>query len=143
MDVVPDVTSGAAAEPPRVSVVTIFRDAERFLSDAVESVLAQTLTDWELLLVDDGSSDTSADMARAYAHDHVERVRYLEHPDRAHRGISASRNLGLAHARGSLITFVDADDVIAPAKLEEQVRLLGATPAARFLCAPAQWWYSW
>ena len=62
-----------------VSVVTIFLNAERFLDEAVASVFAQTLTDWELLLVDDGSTDGSSEIARRYAHSHPTKVRYLEH----------------------------------------------------------------
>src|SRR3954451_25115181 len=85
------------ATPPRVSVVTPFLNAERFLAEAVDSVLAQTYTDWELLLVDDGSSDGSTEVARNYVGLNPARVRYLEHPGHMNRGTSASRNLGIRH----------------------------------------------
>src|SRR3712207_221993 len=79
---------------PRVSVVVIFLDAARFLGEAVASVLGQTYGAWELLLVDDGSTDGSSALARGYAAAQPGRVRYLEHPGHANRGMSAARNLG-------------------------------------------------
>src|SRR4051812_27035882 len=109
-----------------VSVITIFLDGERFLAEAVDSLLAQTYADWELLLVDDGSSDGSTAIARAYAAGRPERIRYLEHEGHANLGMSASRNLGLQHARGEYVAFLDADDVYRPEKLERQVALLQA-----------------
>ena len=84
---------------PEVSVTIIFLDEERFLAEAVESVLAQSYTNWELLLVDDGSTDRSTEIARGYALANPDRIRYLEHPGHANRGMSASRNLGVRSAR--------------------------------------------
>src|SRR5437773_8185120 len=98
-----------AAAPPAVSVVVIFKDAGGFLAEAIASVLAQTFRDWELLLVDDGSTDTSSATARREAELDAGRVRYLDHPGHANRGMSATRNLGLAHARGEFVAFLDAD----------------------------------
>ena len=82
----------SSSSRPRVSVVTIFLDAARFLEEAIESVLAQTFDDWELILVDDGSSDDSTQIARGYADRWPRRIRYLEHPNHANLGMSASRN---------------------------------------------------
>jgi glycosyltransferase involved in cell wall biosynthesis len=65
---------------PLVSVIIIFWNAERFIAEAIESVFAQTYRAWELLLVDDGSSDGSMAIARRYAERDPQRVRYLEHP---------------------------------------------------------------
>ncbi len=128
---------------PRVSVVTIFLDEERFLAEAIESVLAQSFTDWELLLVDDGSTDGSARIARDYARSHSVRIRTTSHLLRRNRGMSASRNRGVRLARGEFVTFLDADDVWLPGKLASQVEALAAHPEAAALCAPAEWWYSW
>jgi glycosyltransferase involved in cell wall biosynthesis len=90
---------GRAVTSPRVSVICIFLDEERFLREAIDSVVAQDFTDWELLLVDDGSRDASTGIARDYATAMPDKVRCLEHSDHANRGMSAARNLGLAHAR--------------------------------------------
>ena len=128
---------------PLVSVVTIFLDEERFLPEAIESVLGQTYKDWELILVDDGSSDASTTIARELADKHPDRIRYVEHADHGNRGMSASRNRGLDEAAGRYITFLDADDVFLPDKLEQQVALLELRPEAEFVCGRAEWWYDW
>lgn len=133
----------AASPPPLVSVVAIFLDAERFLEEAIESVLAQSYARWELLLVDDGSSDGSSAIARRYAERDPERVRYLEHPGHRNLGMSASRNLGLRHARGEYLAPLDADDVWLPGKLERQVQLLEARPEAALLSGAPLYWFGW
>src|SRR5215218_5812117 len=92
-----------------VSVIIIFLDAERFIEEAIESVFAQTYDDWELLLVDDGSTDGDTRIALEYAEQNPGRVRYLQHPGHQNRGMSASRNLGIGSARGEYIAFLDAD----------------------------------
>jgi glycosyltransferase involved in cell wall biosynthesis len=124
-------------------VITIFLDAERFLDEAVESVLAQDYPSWELLLVDDGSTDRSGAIARGWAARHPDRVRYVTHPGGVNRGMSASRNLGIVHARGSLLAFLDADDVWLPHKLTVQVGLAAEHPEVGMVCGPTQYWYSW
>ena len=129
--------------PPAVSVVVIFLDEEAFLEEAVESVLAQTYRDWELLLVDDGSTDRSPEIARRYAARHPDRVRYLDHPDHENRGMSATRNLGVAHARGRYVALLDADDVWRPEKLDEQMAVFRAHPRLGMVCGASEYWWSW
>jgi glycosyltransferase involved in cell wall biosynthesis len=126
-----------------VSVIIPFLNAERFIQEAIESVFAQTYDSWELLLVDDGSTDASTDIALRYAAQHHGRVRYLEHDDHQNRGASASRNLGGRNARGVYIAFLDADDVWLPRKLERQVAILESQPEAAMVYGPGLWWYSW
>lgn len=128
---------------PTVSVVLIFFDDERFLADAVDSVLAQSFTDWELILVDDGSADGSTAIAKRYASADPERISYVDHPGHANRGISATRNLGIGRARGRYIAFLDSDDVWEPCKLAEQTTLLRAHPEVGLLFGSSLYWYSW
>jgi glycosyltransferase involved in cell wall biosynthesis len=128
---------------PVVSVVTIFFNAERFIDEALKSAFAQTYDRWELLLVDDGSTDRSSAIARRYAERHPEQVRYLEHAAHVNRGMSASRNLGVSNARGKYIAFLDADDVWLPHKLEQQVAILDAQPEAAMVYGLSEFWYSW
>jgi glycosyltransferase involved in cell wall biosynthesis/SAM-dependent methyltransferase len=128
---------------PTVSVVLCFLDAERFLREAITSVTAQTFGDWELLLVDDGSQDRSPEIAREALEARPDRVKLLEHPGRENRGISASRNRGLAEARGRYLAFLDADDVWLPGKLELQVALLEAHPEVAMTYGSTQRWYAW
>src|SRR3712207_4093497 len=115
---------------PSVSVITIFLDEERFIEEAIESVLAQRYDNWELLLVDDGSTDGSTQIALRYAERYPEKVRYLEHPGHENRGRSATRNVGTSYARGEHIGFLDADDVWLPHKLQQQVEILNSHPEA-------------
>ncbi len=123
-------------------MITIFHNEERFLAEAVASVQAQAGPSWELLLVDDGSTDGSGSLARDLAH-HDERLRYLRHRGGVNRGMSASRNLGIAEARGRWLTFLDADDMWLPGKLDAQLRVLADHPTLEVLVSPAQWWRSW
>jgi glycosyltransferase involved in cell wall biosynthesis len=127
---------------PVVSVVLIFFNGERFIEEAVQSVRDQTLTDWELILVDDGSTDRSTEIARDVAAGD-ERIRYVDHPGHQNRGMSASRNLGVANASAPYIAFIDTDDVWVPTKLSEQVDLLAGMPDVALVCGAMLYWYSW
>src|SRR5262245_58400693 len=109
------------SDAPLVSAIIIFLDEERFLAEAIETSIGQDYPDWELWLVDDGSTDRSTAIAREFAARMPDRIRYCEHEGHANRGMSAGRNLGLDHARGGYIGFLDADDVWEPEKLREQV----------------------
>lgn len=129
--------------PQLVSVVIPIFNADQFVREAIESVLAQTYSDWELVLVDDGSSDRSTAIAMEYAARDPGRVFYVTHSGGATRGLSASRNLGIAHARGEYVTFLDADDTWFPHKLERQTAMLNRHQDAGMVYGVSQWWYSW
>jgi glycosyltransferase involved in cell wall biosynthesis len=128
---------------PRVSVISIFFNAETFFAEAIESVIAQSFRDWELLLIDDGSTDTSTEIAKRYARQYPGQIHYLEHPGHANRGMSATRNLGIAHAGGEFIGFIDSDDVWNPNKLAEQVEILDREPDVDLVCGSTLYWRSW
>lgn len=128
---------------PLASVIVPFWNVRAFLSEAVDSVLAQTFQSWELLLIDDGSTDGSTQIARQYADRFPERIRYLEHDGHRNRGVAASRNLGICHAQGPYVAFLDADDVWFPNKLARQTAILESEPDAAMVCGPSQFWYSW
>ena len=130
-------------ESPVVSVITAFFNEERFLTEAIESVIAQQFTRWELLLIDDGSTDGSTEIARHYAALYPHKIFYLEHEGHANRSTAASRNLGIQHTRGALISFLDADDVWTPVKLEEQVKLLQTYSEVTMLLEASEYWNSW
>jgi glycosyltransferase involved in cell wall biosynthesis len=126
-----------------VSVVINFFNEERFLAEAVDSVYAQTFHDWQLLLIDDGSSDRSSDIARGYAEHDPARVRYLEHPGHANRGAGASRNVGVHAARGEWVAFLDGDDIWLPERLERSVALAVAHPDADMVYGKTEYWWRW
>ena len=102
------------SDMPKVSIVTPVYKAEKYLQECIESVLAQTHKDWELLLVDDGSPDRSGDICNEYAEKDV-RIRVFH---KSNGGVSSARNLGLEQIKGEWVIFVDSDDVIAPNTLE-------------------------
>jgi len=131
------------SDVPTVSAILIFLNAQAFLREAIESVLAQTRYDWELLLIDDGSEDASTGVARLYAERYPSRIHYLAHDARANRGKSRSRNFGIEEARGEYIAFLDADDVWLPSKLAAQVDRLSRHPEAVMLYGPTRYWHSW
>ena len=112
---------------PLVSVLTPVFNGERFLDAAVSSVLAQTYENWELLLVDDGSSDGSWSRIEGWARSDA-RIRALAHAGRVNRGVSATRNLALRHASGKYVALLDCDDEWLSDKLERQVRIFEDNP---------------
>ncbi len=130
---------------PRVSVITIFKDPPvGFFEEAIQSVFDQTVPDWELILVDDGSADGAPlEVARRTATHRPDMVRLLHHPDRANRGMSASRNLGLANARGEFVSFLDADDLYLPEKLARQLEVFDRHPEVAIVYGPTLHWWSW
>ena len=128
---------------PAVSAIIIFLNGERYLAEAIESVVAQTSGDWELLLCDDGSAAPASAIAKDYAARFPGRIVYLEHPNHENRGMSATRNLGLRHARGRYVAWLDADDVWVPEKLAEQVAVLEAHPQCAMVYGPLKLWYGW
>jgi glycosyltransferase involved in cell wall biosynthesis len=128
---------------PAVSVIIIAFNAERYLAEAVQSVFAQTLDDWELIIVDDGSTDGTLDLARALVAGRHEQARVLQHSDGGNHGMSATRNRGLDAARGSFVAFLDADDVWLPEKLDRQVSILRAQPEAALTYGRALIWRAW
>jgi glycosyltransferase involved in cell wall biosynthesis len=103
-----------------VSVIIPAWNAERYLAEALASVRAQTVAPLEILVVDDGSSDGGAALAAA-----TPGVTVVA---QAHAGVAAARNRGIARARGTLLAFLDADDLWEPRKLELQLASLAAAP---------------
>lgn len=128
---------------PLVSTIIIFLNAQRFLEEAIESVFAQTYANWELLLVDDGSTDDGTLIARRWAEQYPDKVFYLEHAGHQNRGMSATRNLGIRTAKGEFIAFLDSDDVWLPRKLEQQIAIMASQPEPGMVYGPSEYWYSW
>lgn len=126
-----------------VSVVISFLNEEKFLTEAVESVIKQEYAHWELFLVDDGSSDKSTEIAKRYVAQNPDKIKYLEHEDHQNKGLSASRNLGIKQAKGTLVALLDADDVWLPKKLANQVAIFEANPGIGMVAEASEYWYNW
>ncbi|MCL4721020.1 MAG: glycosyltransferase [Gammaproteobacteria bacterium] len=110
-----------AGTAPLVSAVMPVFNGSRHIGTAIESVLGQGFADLELIVVDDGSRDGSADLAAGFG----PRVRVIR---QANQGSAVARNAGIAAARGAYVAFIDADDAWLPAKIETQVRYLATHP---------------
>lgn len=106
------------SEIPFVSIIIPTYNRKELLKEAIDSVLNQTYGHFELLIIDDGSEDGSAEIIATYTDP---RITYIFQP---HQGVSRARNQGIKVAQGSYIAFLDSDDLWLPAKLERQVSLL-------------------
>src|SRR3712207_6607816 len=113
------------AEPLLVSVVIPFYNREHCLHRAVESVLAQTFGDWEIVLVDDGSTDRSMEVAQGYVARHPDRIRVFH---QRNQGETAARNRAISEARGTFIGILDSDDAWDVSFLERTVEAFRACP---------------
>jgi len=107
--------------PPLVSVIIPVHNCERYLGEAIDSILAQTYRPLEVIVVDDGSTDATAQVAQAFGPP----VRLMQ---QSRQGTAAARNHGVAAARGELVAFLDADDVWTVDKLTLQMEALEAHP---------------
>ncbi len=125
---------------PRITVVMIFLDAERFIADSIASVEAQLGADWELVLVDDGSIDGSTAIARQAAAASGGRIRYVDHPAHRNEGMAVSRNRGLAEGRGEYILYLDSDDILFPDTLRTLASPLDADPSIGLSCGATLFW---
>ena len=117
---------------PVVSVIITAYNRERVIAEAMRSIFRQTLADFELIIVDDGSTDETAAAVQSFADP---RVRLLRHE--TNRGIPSARNSGLDAARGQFIAWLDSDDVARPRRLETQFQFLRANPEVAMIGACA------
>lgn len=102
-----------------VSVIIPPYNRSGLLSRAIDSVLAKTMLDYEILVIDDGSTDDTADLVQHYANPSI---RYIRNP--TNLGAGRSWNIGICHSNGNTIAFLDSDDAWFPTKLEEQLRYI-------------------
>ena len=111
---------------PIVSVIIPTYNRAGLIQEALESVLRQTFKDYEIIVVDDGSTDNTPEVLKPYRH----RIRYVHQEN---QGISAARNWGILLSRGAYIAFLDSDDLWYPEKLEKQIAYLEAHPKVGLL----------
>ena len=114
-----------------VSIITPCYNGEKYISETIESVLAQTYLDWEMIIIDDGSKDSSAEIIRRYcARD--DRIILLQQPN---AGSAAARNNGIGHAEGQYIALLDADDIWLPDFLKKQIAFMTEKDAICVYCS--------
>lgn len=114
-----------------VSIITPLYNGERFVGQTIESVMAQTYPDWEMIVVNDGSKDKGADIVRHYA-EQDRRIRLLEQPN---GGCASARNHGLREAKGRFYCFLDSDDYWDPDFLKDQLLFMAEHDAAIVTCS--------
>jgi len=112
---------------PVVTILTPMYNASLYLDDCIQSVKSQTYHNWELLLIDDGSTDDSLKKALNWA-ERDSRIKVLFHNGNVNKGVSATRNLGIREAKGKYIALLDSDDMWLPEKLEKQISILERDP---------------
>jgi glycosyltransferase involved in cell wall biosynthesis len=123
---------------PKVSVIIPIYNGERYIVSAIESVLAQTYKNFEIVIVNDGSTDNSREKLLAYR-----QLPFVQYIEQDNRGVAAARNTAIRQATGELIAFLDQDDLWLPSKLEAQVGFMRDHPAvpmvhANVACIDAQ-----
>lgn len=118
---------------PKVSVIIPTYNRADYVRESIESVLAQTYTDYEIIIVDDGSMDDTREVLKPWIDDGTIRYVYQEN-----QGESAARNNGIRMAQGRYISFLDSDDLFLPTKFEKQVAYLDSHPEEAFV----QSWYA-
>lgn len=118
---------------PIISVIVPVFNGEKTIKETIESVLNQTFTDFELIVIDDGSQDRTLEVVHRIQDSRIKVFSYLN------AGQSTSRNRGITIAKGEYISFIDADDLWTPDKLESQLKALQANPEA----AVAYSWTNW
>lgn len=107
---------------PKVSVIIPVYNCELYIAQAIESVLNQTYTDYEIIVINDGSTDNTYQVLQPY----MKKIRYFSQEN---KGLSATRNQGIKMAKGKLISLLDADDLFLYYKLQEQVAIFEAEPS--------------
>ncbi len=127
---------------PAISIIVPYFNPGDFLREAIASVLSQTFTDWEVFLVNDGSTDGSDRIAAEFAARDA-RIQILSHVDGKNHGLPPTRNLGLRHCHGEFVALLDADDAWLPEKLQQQLELANAHPEAGMIFGRSRYWHSW
>lgn len=119
------------------SIITPLYNSEHFIAETIASVLNQTCPDWEMIIVDDGSTDDSLRIAREWANKD-NRIKVLQHENAGNKGVSAARNLGIKHSEGLWLAMLDADDKWLPDKLQNDKGFLDRHSDAVLLFSKAE-----
>src|SRR5262249_23770783 len=121
-------------DSPKVTAVIPVYNREKYVRDAIDSILAQTFTDFELLVIDDGSTDKSRDVVCSYRDPRVRLV-----CNETNEGIPKTRNKGIHLARGEYLAFLDSDDWACPERFAKQVEFLDRHPEYAVVSAWIEW----
>lgn len=115
----------------KVSIITPCYNGEKYISETIDSVLSQTYSDWEMIVVDDGSKDKSVEIVEKY----IKKDSRIKLVKQENAGSAAARNNGIRHAKGQYIALLDADDIWMPTFLEKQIQFLVNKDAVCVYCS--------
>ena len=117
---------------PKISVVTASYNYENYIKETIESVLAQTYTDWEMIIVDDGSKDNSVEVIKSYC-EKDSRIELYQHENAVNKGLVETVKLGIEKASGEWLVFLESDDTITPDYMEVKLDALSNHPELVFI----------
>lgn len=112
---------------PRFSIIVPIYNVEQYLAECLDSLLCQSFTDFEAILIDDVSRDSSAEIAQDYANKHPQHLVFIQHEK--NKGLGGARNTGIQAAKGTFLLFLDSDDYLCPDALEKLDGVLTRTDA--------------
>lgn len=116
----------------KVSIITASYNYENYIKETIESVIAQTYQDWEMIIVDDGSIDNSVEIINSYC-EKDSRIKLYQHENGQNRGLSETIKLGIKKAESEWIVFLESDDTITPDYLEEKFKIVEKYPQTGFI----------
>ncbi len=137
------MTKVYSSELPLVSVIIPFLNDSEWLIEALQSVINQNYPCWEAIVIDDGSEPQHSNIAKDFCSRYPAKIKYINHDNHINRGVTISRNLGVANSSGTYLAFLDADDKWFCDKLKNQIDLFKKFPAAQMICEASQFWYTW
>ena len=116
----------------KVSIITASYNYENYIKETIESVIAQTFQDWEMIIVDDGSTDNSVDVIKSYS-EKDSRIKLFKHENGVNRGLAETLQLGIKHASSDWVAFLEYDDTITPEYLTEKFNIIEKYPDVDFI----------
>ena len=115
-----------------ISIITASYNYQDYIKETIESVLAQTYSNWEMIIVDDGSTDDSVNVIKSYC-EKDSRIKLFQHDNGVNKGLSETVKLGIEKSTSDWIVFLESDDTITPDYLEEKIQVIQETPDVEFI----------
>lgn len=115
-----------------VSIITASYNYENYIKETIESVINQTYTNWELIIIDDGSTDNSVEVIKSYCKKD-KRIKLFQHEGEINKGLAETVKLGISKAKGEWIAFLESDDKFMPEYLEEKVKIINRNSNVKFI----------
>ncbi len=117
---------------PKVSIITASYNYDKYIKETIDSVIAQTFQDWEMIIVDDGSKDNSVEVIKSYCQKDA-RVKFFQHENGENKGLAETLQTGIKNAQSEWIVFLESDDTIVPTYLAEKFDVIKKYPEVDFV----------